>query len=82
MLPVLPQGILTYFAVGRFRRGDQGAAVPTYTEPPPDLHSPYPPTYAPTTYTPGAYAGDAHQQPPFVSVPQPHGDGSYQPPSY
>lgn len=80
------QGILTYFAVGRFRRGDQGATIPTYVEPPPDLHTPYPPTYAPTTYTPTAYtaypSSVSDQQPPFTSVPQPQGDTSYQPPNY
>ncbi|TNM85451.1 hypothetical protein fugu_007722 [Takifugu bimaculatus] len=79
-------GILTYFAVGRFRRGDRGATIPTYVEPPPDLHTPYPPTYAPTTYTPPAYtaypSSVSDQQPPFTSVPQPQGDTSYQPPNY
>lgn len=85
---IYTQAILTYFAVGRFRRGDQGATIPTYTEPPPDLHPPYPPTYAPTTYTPTVYAAypssmsDTHQQAPFTSVLQPQGDSSYQPPSY
>ncbi|CAG06018.1 unnamed protein product [Tetraodon nigroviridis] len=80
--------ILTYFAVCRFRRGDHGAAVPTYTEAPPDLHTPYPPTYAPTTYTPTVYAAypsgvsDTHQQPPYTSAPQPQGDPGYHTPSY
>lgn len=82
------QAILTYFAVCRFRRGDHGAAVPTYTEAPPDLHTPYPPTYAPTTYTPTVYAAypsgvsDTHQQPPYTSAPQPQGDPGYHTPSY
>lgn len=85
---LLSQAILTYFAVCRFRRGDRGTTIPTYTEPPPDLHTPYPPTYAPTTYTPTVYAAypgsvsDTHQQPPFTPVPQPQLDSSYQPPGY
>lgn len=87
------QGILTYFALGRFRRGVQEVSVPTYTEPPPDHHTPYPPTYAPasynpTTYTPTTYTAypsnvpDLQQQPPYISNPQPQGDSGYQPPSY
>ncbi|KAM4583878.1 synaptogyrin-2b [Odontesthes bonariensis] len=86
-------GILTYFALGRFRRGVGDVAVPTYTEPPPDHHTPYPPTYAPTsynptTYTPTTYAGypsnlpNMQQQPPFTSNLQPQEDAGYQPPKY
>lgn len=87
------QGILTYFALGRFRRGVHEVTIPTYAEPPPDHHTPYPPTYAPTsynptTYTPTTYTAypssvpDMHQQPPFIPNPQPPGDAGYQPPSY
>lgn len=88
MCPLTAQAILTYFAVVRLLRGDHRATIPTYTEPAPDLHSPYPPTYAPTAYTPTVYAAypgsvsDTHQQPPFSSVPQAQGDTGYQPPSY
>ncbi|XP_029290764.1 synaptogyrin-2b [Cottoperca gobio] len=90
--------ILTYFALGRFRRGVNEVTIPTYVEPPQDHNSPYPPTYAPTsynpttynptTYTPTTYAAypsgvpDMHQQPPFPPNPQPQGDAGYQPPSY
>nr|XP_020451897.1 synaptogyrin-2 [Monopterus albus] len=74
-------GILAYFALGRFRRGVNEVTIPTYTEPPSDLHTPYPPTYAPssynpTTYTPTTYTTypsnvpDMHQQPPFTTNPQ------------
>ncbi|XP_041838375.1 synaptogyrin-2b [Melanotaenia boesemani] len=84
-------GILTYFALGRFRHGISDVTIPTYTEPPPDHQTPYPPTYAPTsynptTYTPTTYAPypsnipDVQQQPPFTSSFQPQGD--YQPPNY
>lgn len=79
------QAILTYFAVARFRRGDHGATIPTYTEAPPDLDTPYPPTYAPTTYTPTvypAYPSSVSDTPSFTSTPQPQGDAGYQPPSY
>lgn len=87
------QGILTYFAVGRLRRGVNEVSIPTYTEPPPELQPPYPPTYAPTsynptTYTPTTYSSypsgvpDPRQQPAFASGPQQHGDSSYQPPTY
>lgn len=87
------QAILTYFALGRFRRGVQEVSVPTYTEPPPDHHTPYPPTYAPasynpTTYTPTTYTAypsnvpDMQQQPPYISNPQPQEDSGYKPPSY
>ncbi|KAM7009175.1 synaptogyrin-2b [Tautogolabrus adspersus] len=91
-------GILTYFALGRFRRGVNEVTIPTYTEPAPDLHTPYPPTYAPTSYNPTtynpttytpttytAYPGsvpDMHPQPPFTPQPQPQGDIGYQPPNY
>ncbi|KAL7404534.1 hypothetical protein ABVT39_016057 [Epinephelus coioides] len=84
-------GILTYFALIRFRRGVTEVAIPTYTEPPPDLHTPYPPTYAPTSYNPTTYTPTTYtaypssvpdQQPPFTANPQPQGDTGYQPPSY
>ncbi|KAM3622540.1 uncharacterized protein V6R79_000068 [Siganus canaliculatus] len=82
-------GILTYFALGRFRRGVHEVTIPTYTEPPQDLHTPYPPTYAPTSYIPTAYTPttysvypDVHQQPPFTSNPELKGDTGYQPPNY
>uniref|UniRef100_A0A3B5A2B6 Synaptogyrin 2 n=1 Tax=Stegastes partitus TaxID=144197 RepID=A0A3B5A2B6_9TELE len=86
-------GILTYFAFGRFRHGVNDAHVPTYTEPPPDHHSPYPPTYAPmsynpTTYTPTTYTAypsvipDLSQQPAFTPNIQPQVDSGYQPPKY
>lgn len=93
ILYLFVQGILTYFALVRFRRGVHEVTIPTYTEPKLDHHTPYPPTYAPpsynpTTYTPKTYAAypssvpDMHQQPPFTSNPQPQGDAAYQPPSY
>ncbi|XP_058496470.1 synaptogyrin-2b [Solea solea] len=86
-------GILSYYALGRFRRGVNDVTIPTYTEPPADPHNAYPPTYAPTsynptTYTPTTYTAypsnvpDSQQQPHFISNPQPQGDFSYQPPSY
>lgn len=80
-------GILTYFALGRFRRGVQEVALPTYVEAPlPDHHNtPYPPTYAPsynpTTYIPSEYT----TYPSSVSDVQPQqsqGEPTYQPPSY
>lgn len=91
-------GILTYFAFGRFRRGVNDGAMPTYTEPPPDHHTPYPPTYAPTSYNPTTYTPttynpttytpypsgipDLSQQPAFTPNIQPQDDSGYQPPSY
>uniref|UniRef100_UPI003AB06B0D synaptogyrin-2b n=1 Tax=Centroberyx gerrardi TaxID=166262 RepID=UPI003AB06B0D len=86
-------GILTYFALGRYRRGVDEVAVPTYAEPPPDHHTPYPPTYAPTSYAPTTYTPttysvyptsgpDALLQPSFIPNPQPQGDEGYQPPNY
>lgn len=85
-------GILTYFALGRYRRGVSDIAVPTYTEPPLDSHTPYPPTYAPTSYNPTTYTPTTYsvypssepdvQQLPFTSSLQPQGDVGYQPPSY
>lgn len=87
------QGILTYFALGRFRRGVQEVAIPTYVEPPPDHSTPYTPTYAPTSYNPTTYipttytaypssVPDMHPQPPVASNLQPQGDATYQPPVY
>ncbi|KAF7656018.1 hypothetical protein LDENG_00047340 [Lucifuga dentata] len=82
-------GILTYFALGRYRRGVSDIAVPTYTEPP--LDHPYPPaptSYNPTTYTPTTYSvypssgPDVQQQTPFTSSLQPQEDVGYQPPNY
>ncbi|XP_013869454.1 synaptogyrin-2b [Austrofundulus limnaeus] len=85
-------GILTYFALGRFRRGVNDGPVPAYTEPPPDHHTPYPPTYAPTSYNPTTYTPttytypsnvpEPHHQPPFTSNLSPQGDDGYQPPKY
>ncbi|XP_061736881.1 synaptogyrin-2b [Nerophis ophidion] len=81
--------ILTYFALGRFRRGASDSTIPTYSEQPADQHTPYPPTYAPTSYnptpyTPTTYAAypsipDTDQQLPFTTNLQPQG---YQPPTY
>uniref|UniRef100_A0A3Q3W6Y0 Synaptogyrin n=1 Tax=Mola mola TaxID=94237 RepID=A0A3Q3W6Y0_MOLML len=59
-------GILTYFALARHRRDANEVAIPTYMEPPPDHHTPYPPTY----------------QPPFTSERQPQGDTGYLPSDY
>lgn len=82
-------GILTYFALGRFRRGVSDVTLPT--EPPTDQHTPYPPTYAPTSYNPTTYtpttystypSSDLHQQPAFVPNIQPQVDSGYQPPNY
>ncbi|KAI9533883.1 hypothetical protein NQZ68_018251 [Dissostichus eleginoides] len=86
-------GILTYFALVRFRRGVNDSTLPTYTEPPQDHHTAYPPTYAPTsynptTYTPTTYSAypsngpDMQPQPPFTPTPPPPADAGYQPPSY
>ncbi|XP_075895099.1 synaptogyrin-2b [Nelusetta ayraudi] len=80
-------GILTYFALGRFRRGVQEVAVPTYVEAPlPDHHqTPYPPTYAPPSYNPTTYIPTAYATyPSSVSdvQQQPQGDATYQPPSF
>ncbi|XP_061625839.1 synaptogyrin-2b [Phyllopteryx taeniolatus] len=78
-------GILTYLALGRFRRGGDGNTIPTYTEQPADKHTPYPPTYAPTPYTPTTYSAypsipDLSQQPAFTPNLQP--TPGYQPPNY
>lgn len=91
-------GILTYFALGRFRHGIKDVAIPTYTETVPDIATPYPPTYAPTsynpttytptTYTPTTYTAypsnlpDIQQQPPLAQNLPPKVDAGYQPPSY
>ncbi|KAG8015162.1 Synaptogyrin-2, partial [Nibea albiflora] len=78
-------GILAYFALGRFRRGVNEVTIPTYTEPPPELHTPYPPTYAPTSYNPTTYTPTTYTAYPS-NVPdmhqQPQGDAGYMPPSY
>ncbi|XP_077426581.1 synaptogyrin-2b [Vanacampus margaritifer] len=83
-------GILTYFAFARFRRGADDVAIPTYTEQPTDERTPYPPTYAPTSYNPTPYTPttysayptipDLSQQPAFTPNLQPMPD--YQPPNY
>ncbi|KAM9769955.1 LOW QUALITY PROTEIN: synaptogyrin-2b [Menidia menidia] len=87
-------GILTYFALGRFRRGVADVAMPTYTEPAPAPYPPtyppptppptsYPPTsYNPTPYTPTTYSYPSNPEPAFPSGLQPKGDDGYQPPSY
>ncbi|XP_054636014.1 synaptogyrin-2b [Dunckerocampus dactyliophorus] len=85
-------GILTYFALGRFRRSPNDVTIPTYTEQPEDQHTSYPPTYAPTSYnptpyTPTTYAAypsipDVTQQSPFATNLQPQGGVGYQPPKY
>lgn len=85
-------GILTYFALVRFRRGVNEVTIPTYTEPPPDPHTPYPPTYAPPSYNPTTYnpttysvypsSGPEKQPSPFTQNTQPQGDMGYQPPAY
>ncbi|KAM6942163.1 synaptogyrin-2b [Lycodopsis pacificus] len=84
-------GLLTYFALIRFRRGVNEVTIPTYTEPQADHHTPYPPTYAPTSYNPTTYTPttyNAHpskapdMQPAFQPNPQPQGDAEYQPPNY
>lgn len=95
---LIMQGILTYFALGRFRHGVKDVAIPTYTETVPDIATPYPPTYAPTsynpttytptTYTPTTYTAypsnlpDIQQQPPLAQNLPPKVDAGYQPPSY
>lgn len=84
------QGILTYFALGRFRRGVQEVAIPTYVEAPlPGHHqTPYPPTYAPPSYNPTTYIPTAYSSYPSSmsdlqpQQPQREGDATYQPPSF
>uniref|UniRef100_A0A4W5R0P7 Synaptogyrin n=1 Tax=Hucho hucho TaxID=62062 RepID=A0A4W5R0P7_9TELE len=83
-------GILTYFALVRYRRGVADVTQSIYAEPPPEEHTPYHPTYAPSAYTPTTYSPypssvpDDFQQPPFtpstITTTQPQGD--YQPPTY
>uniref|UniRef100_A0A3Q0RM57 Synaptogyrin n=1 Tax=Amphilophus citrinellus TaxID=61819 RepID=A0A3Q0RM57_AMPCI len=86
-------GILTYFALGRYRHGVNNLAMPTYTETAPDINTPYPPTYAPTSYNPTTYnpttytpypsnVPDMQQQPPFTQTLPPKGDAGYEPPSF
>ncbi|KAM3864572.1 synaptogyrin-2b [Diretmus argenteus] len=86
-------GILTYFALGRYRRGVDDVAVQPYIEPPPDHHSPYSPTYAPdsfppSTYNPTTYSAyptsepNMYPQPQFVPNIQPQVDAGYQPPAF
>ncbi|CAN9509919.1 unnamed protein product [Ophioblennius macclurei] len=90
-------GILTYFALGRFRRGANDLSLPTYTEPPPlppqDHHTAYPPTYTPTTYNPTtytpttytAYPGDVTPDASQLQPPYAASltpQGDYQPPKY
>ncbi|XP_029007904.1 synaptogyrin-2b [Betta splendens] len=83
-------GILTYFALCRFRRGVSEVTLSTYTEPQPELHTPYPPTYAPTSYNPTTYTPTTYSVYPNIGPdvrqqplnPQPQGDAGYQPPNY
>ncbi|XP_027872961.1 synaptogyrin-2b [Xiphophorus couchianus] len=80
-------GILTYFALGRFRRGVDDVSIPTYTDPAPEIHTPYPSTYAPTTYTPTTYTYpsnmlESQKQPTFTSNLPPQSDTGYLPPKY
>ncbi|KAJ8001567.1 hypothetical protein DPEC_G00170820 [Dallia pectoralis] len=87
-------GVLTYFALGRFRRGVIDVAK-NYTEPPLEQPAPYPPTYAPSVFAPTTYAPttyslypsggqDNYMQPPFnpISAPITQPEGDYQPPNY
>uniref|UniRef100_A0A096LQX9 Synaptogyrin n=1 Tax=Poecilia formosa TaxID=48698 RepID=A0A096LQX9_POEFO len=60
-------GILTYFALGRFRRGVDDVSIPTYTETAPEIHSNVP---------------ESQKQPPFTSNLPPQSDTSYLPPKY
>lgn len=79
-------GILTYFALGRYRRGLNDLTLPT--EVPPEQRTPYPPTYAPTSYNPTPYNPTTYSpytssdQPAFVPNIQPTVDPGYQPPDY
>ncbi|XP_068585179.1 synaptogyrin-2b [Cebidichthys violaceus] len=80
-------GLLTYFALVRFRRGVNEVTIPTYTEPQADHHAPYPPTYAPTSYNPTTYTPTTYNAYPSNAAdvqpnPQPQGDADYQPPNY
>lgn len=87
---ITTQGILAYYALGRFRRGVNEVTIPTYTDAPPD-HNTYPPTYAPSSYNPTTYTPTTYtaypsnvpdmQQPAFPSNFKPQGD-VYQPPDY
>lgn len=86
--------ILTYFALGRYRRGVDNVAAPTSVEPPAlDHNTPYLPNYAPTSYGHTAYnpttysaypssGAEAYQQTLFTPTAQPQGDMGYQPPAY
>ncbi|XP_010870902.2 synaptogyrin-2b [Esox lucius] len=86
-------GILTYFALGRYRLGLTDVAK-NYMEPPLEPHTPYPATYAPAAYVPTTYspyptgAPDNYLQPPFapidapIAAPVAQPQGEYQPPSY
>ncbi|XP_061686556.1 synaptogyrin-2b [Syngnathoides biaculeatus] len=56
-------GILTFFALGRFR---DGVTIPTSTEQPADKRSPYPPTYAPTSYDPTPYTPTSYDPTPYT----------------
>lgn len=79
-------GILTYFALARYRRGTHDVTLPI--EAPSDQHTPYPPTYAPTSYSPTPYNPTVYSsytpsdQPAFVPNIQPTVDSGYQPPNY
>lgn len=67
-------GILTYFALGRYRSGVDTISQ-NYADPPPDQITPYPPTYAPTTYDPSSY-------PPTTYAPSPYPASTYAPTTY
>lgn len=83
-------GILTYFALARYRRGVNDVML--HTDAPTDQHTPYPPTYAPSSYTPSyndtpynptTYSTyPSSDQPAFIPNIQPHVDSGYQPPNY
>ncbi|XP_033827900.1 synaptogyrin-2b [Periophthalmus magnuspinnatus] len=78
-------GILTYFALGRYRRGVHDMTL--HVEAPSDQHAPYPPTYAPasynpTPYNPTTYSTYPSDQPAFIPNIQPTVDSGYQPPNY
>ncbi|XP_034043426.1 synaptogyrin-2b [Thalassophryne amazonica] len=78
-------GILTYFALGRYRHGVTDVTVPTYVEAPED-HPPYPPTYTPTSYNPTTYTPTTYTvypaNTPDVHQPDVHTDAGYLPPAY
>ncbi|XP_051529336.1 synaptogyrin-2-like [Myxocyprinus asiaticus] len=75
-------GVLTYFALVRFRQGVEDV-MQNHAEPPPNYTSPYPSTYTPPTYPSFQNTRpEIYQQPPFVPNPDPVGQSSYQLPTY